>query len=126
MDGKQLLAQRRGPHCYRSNCTLDPRGAALRGLTVWDYIDGYSTLAQLGVTAENAAKTLKPQMPTAHEHYNEHGGSSRVYHSWEEWFSHRLRNRIFYFFHKHGPDRGTYRCVAEWPLEEPQRPKVPA
>jgi hypothetical protein len=100
--------------------------AALRGLTMWDYIDGCSTLAELGVTAESAAKTLKPQMPTAHEHYNEHGGSSRVYHSWEEWFSHRLRNRIFYFFHKHGPERGTYRCLAEWPIAVPPRPRAMA
>jgi len=100
--------------------------AALRGLTVWDYINGCNTLAEMGVTVENAAKTLKPQIPTAHEHYNEHGGSSRVYHSWEEWFSHRLRNRIFYFFHKHGPESGTYRCLGEWPISVPPRPRAMA
>ena len=98
--------------------------AALRGLTVWDYIEGRCTMAELGVTAEEAARTLKPFMPDAHLHYNENGGSSRVYDSWEAWFSHRLRNRIFYFFHKHHPAGGTYLCLAEWPLAEPVRPEM--
>ena len=96
--------------------------AALRGFTVWDYIEKRCSLAELGVTADEAARTLKPLIPNAHILYNEHGGSSRVYDSWEEWFSHRLRNRIYSFFHKHHPEGGTYRCLAEWPLEVPQRP----
>ncbi len=96
--------------------------AALRGLTIWDYIDGRCTLADLGVTAEEAARTLKPLMPNAHEHYNEHGGSREKFQTWEAWFSKRLRNRIFYFFHRHGPERGVVRCLAEWPLAEPVRP----
>lgn len=96
--------------------------AALRGLTVWDYIDGRCTLAALGVTQEEAVRTLKPLMPDAHLHYNDHGGSGEKYQTWEAWFSKRLRNRIFYFFHKHGPDGRVVRCIGEWPLSEPPRP----
>ncbi|MFC5739350.1 hypothetical protein [Sinirhodobacter huangdaonensis] len=95
--------------------------AALRGLTVWDYIDGRCSLAELGVTADGAARTLKPLMPDAHRHYNEHGGGNERYQTWEAWFSKRLRNRIFYFFHRHAPGGGVRRCLAEWPLAEPQR-----
>jgi len=96
--------------------------AALRGLTTWDHVERRCTMAQMGVTTENAAKTLKPLMPDAHLHYNEHGGSKEKYQTWEAWFSKRLRNRIFYFFHRHGPDGGLVRCFAEWPLEVPPRP----
>lgn len=61
-------------------------------------------------------------MPDAHRHYNEHGGSKEKFQTWETWFSKRLRNRVFYFFHRHGPERGVVRCLAEWPLAEPLRP----
>ena len=97
--------------------------AALRGLNVWDYIDGRCSLAELGVTADGAARTLKPLMPDAHIHYNAHGGSRENYQTWEGWFSKRLRNRIFYFFHRHRQDGGLERCIAEWPLEQPRRPR---
>ena len=96
--------------------------AAFRGVTVHDYIEGRCSLADLGITSENAAATLKPRIDAAHEHYNEHGGSKQKFDTWEGWFSHRLRNRIFYFFHKHDNDGKIVRCVAEWPLPMPERP----
>lgn len=61
------------------------------------------------------------QAADAHRHYNEHGGGKERYQTWEAWFSKRLRNRIFYFFHRHAPEGGVRRCLAEWPLAEPQR-----
>lgn len=76
--------------------------AAFRGLTVYDYIEGRCNLKEMGITSANAAATLRPQISIAHVHYNEHGGSLQKFETWEAWFSNRLRNRIFYFFHKHG------------------------
>lgn len=97
--------------------------SALRGLTIWDHIDGHSALVDLGVTSDNAGETLKPLMPNAHLHYNEHGGSRHKFASWEAWFSYCLRNRISYFFRKHHPEGGTYRCIGEWPIAVPSRPR---
>lgn len=97
--------------------------AAFRGLTVHDYIEGRCTLTDMGVTSENATATLKSRIGTAHVHYNEHGGSKEKFWSWEAWFSARLRNRIYYFFHKHDSVGRIVRCVAEWPLPLPERPR---
>lgn len=97
--------------------------AAFRGLTVHDYIGGLCSLVDMGVTSENAVATLKPRIGTAHDHYNEHGGSKQKFGTWEKWFSNRLRNRIFYFFHKHDSAGKIVRCVAEWPLPLPESPR---
>ncbi|MEM0991110.1 MAG: hypothetical protein AAGK00_19760 [Pseudomonadota bacterium] len=97
--------------------------AAMRGLSVHDYLEGRCTLADLGVTTENAMQTLMPRMPDAHHHYLEHRPRGKGFATWAEWFSHRLRNRIFYFFHRHRQGGGLTRCFAEWPIEVPQRPK---
>ena len=45
--------------------------------------------------------------------------------AWEAWFSQRLRNRIFYFFHRHDKAGRIVRCVGEWPLPLPERPVSP-
>ena len=97
--------------------------AAFRGLTVHDYIEGRCSLMDLGITSENAVATLKDQISTAHEHYNEHGGSKEKFGAWEAWFSNRLRNRIYYFFHKHDSSGKIVRCVAEWPVPLPELPR---
>ena len=97
--------------------------AAFRGLTVHDYIEGRCSLVDLGVASENALATLKPRIIAAHDHYNEHGGSKQKFGTWEAWFSARLRNRIFYFFHRHDDAGKIVRCVAEWPLPLPERPR---
>lgn len=97
--------------------------AAFRGLTVHDYIEGRCSFADMGITSENATTTLKHQISTAHEHYNENGGSQEKFGTWEGWFSNRLRNRIYYFFHKHDSAGKIVRCVAEWPLPLPELPR---
>lgn len=97
--------------------------AAFRGLTIHDYLEGRCSLVEIGVTSENAVATLKPRIGTAHSHYNEHGGSKQKFETWDAWFSNRLRNRIFYFFHKHDSCGKIVRCVAEWPLSLPERPR---
>ena len=97
--------------------------AAFRGLTVHDYIERRCSLTDMGITSENAAATLKPRIGTAHQHYNEHGGSTEKFATWEAWFSARLRNRIYYFFHKHDSSGKIVRCVAEWPLPLPELPR---
>lgn len=94
--------------------------AEARGFTLHDYVEGRCTLVQLGVRVDEASVSLKPLIPEAHEHYNAHGGSATKFEAWEDWFSTLLRNRIFYFFHKHKGSR-TYRCWAEWPLPIPPR-----
>ncbi|SDW52205.1 hypothetical protein [Roseicitreum antarcticum] len=98
--------------------------AAMRGLTLHDYVCGMCQLTDLGVTSENAVLTLKPLIPDAHLHYNEHGGSKEKFATWEAWFSKRLRNRITYFFHKHRPEGGVRRCWGEWPLPVPDRLRI--
>ena len=97
--------------------------AAFRGLTVHDYIEGRCSLTDMGITSENAVATFKSRISTAHEHYNEHGGSREKFGTWEGWFSNRLRNRIYYFFHKHDSSGKIVRCVAEWPLPLPELPR---
>lgn len=96
--------------------------ATKRGRTIHDYIEGRCSLADLGITTENAAATLKVRLAEAHTHYNENAGSREKMPSWEAWFSQRLRNRIFYFFHKHVSAGKIVRCVGEWPLPLPERP----
>ena len=96
--------------------------AAKRGTTIHHFIEGRCSLADLGITAKNAVATLKVRMPDAHLHYNENAGSREEMSSWEAWFSQRLRNRIFYFFHKHNSAGKIVRCVGEWPLPLPERP----
>ena len=98
--------------------------AAKRGKTIHDYIEGRCSLADLGITTENAAATLKVRLAEAHTNYNEDAGSREKMPSWEAWFSKRLRNRIYYFFHKHRPGGGFRRCWAEWPLPVPDRPRI--
>ena len=96
-----------------------------RGWTIYDYTEWRCSLAEMGITSENAAATLKVRMPQAHLHYNENAGSKEKMPTWEAWFSHRLRNRIFYFFHKHDSAGRIVRCVAEWPLPLPERSSLP-
>lgn len=96
--------------------------AAKRGRSVYDFIEGRCSLSDLGVTTDNAKATLRVRMPDAHLHYNENAGSREVMVTWEQWFSERLRNRIFYFFHKHDSAGKIVRCVGEWPLSLPDRP----
>ena len=93
--------------------------AESRGLSLHDYVEGRVSLSDLGVTSKEAAKSLKPLIPCAHEYYNGWGECERKFETWEAWFSEKLRNRIFYFFHKHGPDRKIVLAWAEWPLEIP-------
>ena len=97
--------------------------SAKRGKTIFDFIEGRCGLVDLGVTTKNAATTLRVRMATAHIHYNENAGSREEMLSWEAWFSQRLRNRIFYFFHKHDSAGKIVRCVGEWPLPLPERPR---
>ena len=96
--------------------------AAKCGRTIHDFIEGRCSLADLGITAKNAVATLKVRIPDAHLHYNENAGSREEMPSCEAWFSQRLRNRIFYFFHKHDSAGKIVRCVGEWPLPLPERP----
>lgn len=93
--------------------------SAERGLVIPDYIEDRCSLKDLGVTLENASRTLRPLIPNAHIHYNVHGRSKVKFLTWEAWFSQRLRNRIYFFFHKHGPAGRVVRCIAEWPPEVP-------
>jgi hypothetical protein len=94
--------------------------AAQRGRTINDYIEGRCSLSDLGITTENAKVTLKIRLADAHTHYNENAGSREKMPSWEAWFSQRLRNRIFYFFHRHDKEGRIVRCVGEWPLPLPK------
>ncbi len=98
--------------------------AAQQGLSLHDYVEGRVSLRDLGVTSEEAAATLKPLIPCAHDYYNGWGGCPKKFATWEAWFSEKLRNRIYYFFHKHGPDGKIALAWAEWPIEVP--PNKPA
>lgn len=93
--------------------------AEQRGLSLHDYVEGRVSLRDLGVTSEEAAATLKPLIPCAHDYYNCYGpGSKTKFTTWEEWFGAKLRNRIYYFFHKH-EDGKIVLAWAEWPIEVP-------
>lgn len=96
--------------------------AEQRGLSLHDYVEGRVSLRELGVTSEEAAATLKPLIPCGHDYYNGWGNCPKKFETWEAWFSQKLRNRIYYFFHKHGPDGKIVRAWAEWPFEVPERP----
>ncbi len=85
--------------------------AASRGISLHAYVEGHCTLTALGITSKEAAKSLKPMIPNAHIHYNAYAAGKKIYASWEQWFSQCLRNRIYYFFHKHG-EGCVYRCWA--------------
>jgi hypothetical protein len=95
--------------------------SALRGLTLHDYVDGLCSLADLGATTADASATLKSRIPNAHLHYNEFGGSAVKFTTWENWFSARVRNRIYYFFHRHTNEGRLAKTWAEWPLPIPER-----
>ena len=99
--------------------------AAFRGWSLHDYVEGRCSLTDLGVSAENVIATLKPLIPDAHLHYNRDTPRGKRFDTWEAWFQHRLRNRIYYFFHRHAEGGGLRRCWAEWPLPIPERPRVP-
>ena len=96
--------------------------AKRRGISLHAFVAGYCTLTALGVTSEEARASLQPLTPNAHMDYNLYAGCETKYVTWDAWFSRCLRNRISYFFHKHGSD-GLYRCWAEWPLDIPEEPK---
>jgi hypothetical protein len=99
--------------------------AAFRGWSLHDYVEGRCSLTDLGVTAENVIATLKPLILDAHLHYNRDTPRGKRFDSWEAWFQHRLRNRIYYFFHRHTEGGGLRLCWAEWPLPIPERPRMP-
>lgn len=96
--------------------------AAFRGLTVHDYIEGRCGLTDIGITSENATATLRPKIEMSHVHYHLNGGGKQTYRTWPEWFRKCLRNRIFYFLHKHDSQGKIYRCVGEWSLPLPEWP----
>lgn len=99
--------------------------AAFRGWSLHDYVEGRCSFADLGVTADNVVATLKARIPDAHLHYNRDTTRGKRFDTWEAWFQHRLRNRIYYFFHRHTEGGGLRRCWAEWPLPIPKRPRMP-
>ena len=98
--------------------------AAFRGWSLHDYVEGRCSLTDLGVTAENVIATLKLRIPDAHMHYNRDTPRGKRFDTWEAWFQHRLRNRIYYFFHRHAEGGVLRRCWAEWPLPIPERPRA--
>lgn len=98
--------------------------AAFRGWSLHDYVEGRCSLTDLGVTAGNVVATLKPRIADAQERYNRNTPRGKRFPTWEAWFQHRLRNRIYYFFHRHAEGGGLVRCWAEWPLPIPERPRM--
>lgn len=96
--------------------------AAFRGWSLHNYVEGRCGLADLGVTLENVVATLKPRIPDAHLRYNRDRPMGKRFRNWEVWFEYCLRNRIYYFFHRHAEGGGLVRCWAELPLPVPERP----
>jgi hypothetical protein len=84
------------------------------GLTFEQWLERGCQLSQIGISRASAVADLKPQIPDAHEWYNE-SGDGKTYSTWEAYWNGSLCNRAIYFFRKHKPGGGIVACLAEFP-----------